>query len=365
MTTGTRRRRVAIGVLGASVVLAGGVAAAGALGRTSGDDGLPEVGQPTVTSQVSRRTLVETFTAGGSLGHGPPTPLKATVPGTITWLPTIGTVITRGQPVLRADEQPVVLLYGPLPMYRTLALQADGRDVRQFERNLWALGYTGYRVDDTYSAATVAAVKRWQADLGWAPTGSVQPYQVVHAPRAIRVAGHTARVGDPASGDILSYSGTTKVVTLSVRADAATWAVTGAAVSVELPGGATVAGRVNAVGDEATAGQGSDTPGGGDQGTGDVAGATVPVTITVKNQKALTRYEKAPVTVRYVARQRKDVLAVPVAALLALAEGGYALEVVDGGIRRLLPVRVGLFAEGQVEVDAPELRKGMTVEMPG
>jgi hypothetical protein len=45
------------------------------------------------------------------------------------------------------------------------------------------------------------------------------------------------------------------------------------------------------------------------------------------------------------------VLAVPVDAVLALAEGGYALEVVDeAGRTHLVGVELGVFADGMVEV---------------
>ena len=56
--------------------------------------------------------------------------------------------------------------------------------------------------------------------------------------------------------------------------------------------------------------------------------------------------------------ERKDVLTVPVAALLALAEGGYGVEVVDGGDRRIVAVETGLFAGGRVEVTGDGHRRG-------
>ena len=46
----------------------------------------------------------------------------------------------------------------------------------------------------------------------------------------------------------------------------------------------------------------------------------------------------------------EGVLAVPVEAVLALAEGGYAVEVDDGTARRLVGVELGVFADGMVEV---------------
>jgi hypothetical protein len=72
------------------------------------------------------------------------------------------------------------------------------------------------------------------------------------------------------------------------------------------------------------------------------------------------------------------VLTVPVAALTALAEGGYGLELADGGddgggeedgragdgSGRFVAVKTGLFAGGRVEVSGPAVREGMKVRIP-
>jgi hypothetical protein len=60
------------------------------------------------------------------------------------------------------------------------------------------------------------------------------------------------------------------------------------------------------------------------------------------------------------------VLAVPVDALLALAGGGYAVEVSEGGVHRLVAVTVGLFddAEGVVQVSGRDLFVGQRVVVP-
>jgi hypothetical protein len=65
----------------------------------------------------------------------------------------------------------------------------------------------------------------------------------------------------------------------------------------------------------------------------------------------------------YVTTQtRKGVLAVPVTALLALREGGYALETVDAaGQHHLVAVRLGVFSDGMVEVAGAGLRAGTKV----
>ena len=58
-------------------------------------------------------------------------------------------------------------------------------------------------------------------------------------------------------------------------------------------------------------------------------------------------------------------LAVPVTALLALSEGGYAVEVVvEDGSRLLIGVEPGLFSDGFVEVAGNGLVDGMQVVVP-
>ena len=58
----------------------------------------------------------------------------------------------------------------------------------------------------------------------------------------------------------------------------------------------------------------------------------------------------------------RGVLAVPVSALLALAGGGYGLEVVTpSGAHRLVGVAAGLFASGQVQVSGPGITAGTRV----
>ena len=56
------------------------------------------------------------------------------------------------------------------------------------------------------------------------------------------------------------------------------------------------------------------------------------------------------------------VLAVPVSALLALAGGGYGLEVVEpSGAHRLVGVHTGVFAGSQVQVSGPQIAAGTIV----
>jgi hypothetical protein len=59
------------------------------------------------------------------------------------------------------------------------------------------------------------------------------------------------------------------------------------------------------------------------------------------------------------------VLAVPVDALLALDGGGEGVEVVAGGLHRILTVQTGLFSGTQVAITGPGITAGAQVEVPG
>jgi Putative peptidoglycan binding domain len=353
------RRGVIVAGIAVVAVAAAGAAAVGFGPDSAGGTAEPS-SLPAATTQVTRETLSDATTVEGELGYGEAVPLQSRAQGTITWLPAVGATVRRGQALLRADDQPVVLLYGALPLYRALSSGVEGKDVAQFERNLRELGYTGFTVDDEYTSATASAVERWQEDLGVAETGTVDSTLVVYATGAVRVAELTARVGGSVGGEAFTYTGSTKVVTVPVDASDADWAVKGAAVTVTLPDGTGVPGTIASVGTEASSDDSEDGPP-GDTGTDD---AQIEVVVSISDQRKLGKLERSPVDVAYVTQERKDVLTVPVAALLALAEGGYGLEVVDGGTTRYVGVEVGLFADGRVEVSGDGLAEGMTVGLP-
>ncbi|SNT65769.1 Putative peptidoglycan binding domain-containing protein [Asanoa hainanensis] len=339
-------------VAGVAVVAAGAaVAAAVGLFGGGGDGGTAHAADlPPKTATVTRETLVDTSEVEGRLGYGEPVALRGTG-GMVTWLAAEGSTVTRGKPVFRSSGEPVVLLYGPLPVYRPLSPGVDGPDVRQFEQNLAALGYDGFTVDDDYTGATAGAVRQWQDDLGVSSTGVVTAGLVAYAPGPIRIAAHGSPVGAPAGGTVVSYTGTTRLVTIDLPVGDRDLAVPGAAATVELPSGETAQGTVATVGAVATAGPDGGPP-------------TVEVTVSVADQRALGDLREGPVDVALTAGSRADVLTVPVAALVALAEGGYGVQVVDGGTSRFLAVETGLFAGGRVEISGAGLVEGLTVGMP-
>jgi peptidoglycan hydrolase-like protein with peptidoglycan-binding domain len=356
---GQRRRRgprrvatavVTVAAVGAAVVTWLGLSD----GRSSG--GAAAGALPPNTTEVTRRTLQDAHTADGELGYGTTSSATSRLPGTLTYLPDSGAKITRNQPLYRVDNEPVILMYGQIPAYRNLAVGTDGPDVRQLEQNLRALGYSGFTIDDEYTSSTASAVERWQEDKGLDETGVVELGRVVFAPAAIRVDSLQAAQGAPvASGQpIVIYTGTAKAVTVELDTADQRLAKKGAAVTVKLPDDKSVGGHISKVTTviQPAAGQGADPE------------TKVEVTVTPDDQKAADAYVLASVDVTFTAAERRNVLAVPVAALLALHEGGFGVEVVEGGTSRYVPVRTGLFSSSLVEISGAGITEGTTVGIP-
>jgi hypothetical protein len=360
---GPRRRRRG---RRAAALAAAGMLAAGAAWWTvarpqAGRDDPAGSQLNTTTAAVAARDLRAQEKVQGTLGYGDIRTVANRRQGTITWLPEEGAVIRRGQALYRVDGRPVQLFYGSLPAWRELSVGVDdGPDVRQLEQNLVALGYDPDRVitvDDHFTSATRAAVKRWQAAVGLDQTGATRPGDAVWQPGAVRAGELKAAVGDAArpGSPVLEITATSRQVTIDLDASRQPYVHAGDPVDIELPGGTTT-GRVASVGKVATA------SGDGDP-TSD-SSPTVEVTVSLDKPKATGGLDQAPVDAYITTEVRKGVLAVPVNALLALAEGGYALEVERDGRRELVGVTLGLFADGMVEVEGGGLRAGDRVVVP-
>jgi peptidoglycan hydrolase-like protein with peptidoglycan-binding domain len=345
------RRAVAAGGVAAVVVAAGG----GVLAWTS-DDGKGAERQPARlgTAAVTRGDLVDTEKVDGKLTYGDEREVWAGTSGVVTWAPAQGATVRRGGTLLRIAGDPVTLMYGGVPMYRVLKEGDSGKDVRELEENLRALGYGGMTVDDEFTGATEAAVEEWQDDRGLERTGTVTPGQVAFLTGAVRVKDVKAPEGKRAvqGQPVLTVAGTRRVVHIDLDAGKQDMAREGEKVRVELPGGTTVNGTVSEVGSVAeTTGSGQDQK------------TTVGVDVSVSG-KGTGRLDEAPVSVELESERRRNVLSVPVEALLALKEGGFGLEVVDGPRRRLVPVRTGSFGGGRVEVEGDGIRAGVAVGVP-
>lgn len=200
-------------------------------------------------------------------------------------------------------------------------------------------------------------MQRWQEVLGLEETGTVRAADAVWQPGPVRVGKLKAAVGDSArpGSPLMEVTDTTRQVTVDLDASRQPYVRAGDRVGLELPGGRTTTGRVASVGKVATVpsgdGEGDSTP-------------TVELVVSLDDPKATGRLDQAPVDASITTEAHKGVLAVPVNALLALAEGGYAVEVERDGRRQLVGVETGLFADGQVEVEGERLRAGDRVVVP-
>jgi peptidoglycan hydrolase-like protein with peptidoglycan-binding domain len=260
--------------------------------------------------------------------------------------------------VYRVDDQPVPLFYGGLPLFRTLATpNTTGRDVRIIADNLRALGYSigvqpraAHDGESVLTASLIAAIKRWQTDLHLPPTGHIAPGDVIVQPAAVRVDAVTAQPGDSADAALLSVTPTAKVITVSADPGQAGAIKRNDRVTVELPDSKTAKAKVTGVG---TALQ---TP---EAQTGDPdATPKLTVTVTVDDAEQIERLDAGDVQVDFAGETHRGVLVVPVGALVALSEGGYAVQLSDD---TLIAVEVGLFAKGLVEVSGDGLTVGAKV----
>lgn len=318
-----------------------------------------EAPDPGPTARVERTTLLREETLDGALGYTGGGTFFARSDGVVTRLPAVGSELTAGDLAWEVDGRPTVLLHGDRPAYRPLAAGSSGEDVRQFEQALAELGYSGFTVDDEYTWLTAEAVRRWQDDTeGMEVTGEVHPSQIWYTSGAVRVTGHEVDVsaGVAPATPLLTTSSTRQVVRVDLPVDDRDLLTEDAEVTVQLPGGESVAGVVESVGTVASVEEGEEGGGGGDP--------TVEVVIDLEEDTA-DFLDQAPVTVVARGGSREDVLAAPVGALIALPGDRYGLSVVDGdGTVRDVPVETGWFSDGRVEVTGEGIGEGTEVVVP-
>jgi peptidoglycan hydrolase-like protein with peptidoglycan-binding domain len=372
--------------LGISLTAVGGLAviAAGALltawttasGPSATASPTPSTG--TTTATVTRADLVETDQEQGTLGFDGARTLQSSASGILTAEPAEGTTVTRDQRLYGVGLHPVRLFYGTVPLSRTLALGvSNGKDVEQLESNLRTLGYDPYHgmtIDDHFSAATQAAVERWQKAHKQTRTGRVTLADLVFLPGSVRIGTQHAKPGDRigAGARLVDITGTTRIATVNLPADS-DLAHAGDKVTVELPDGSGTPGVITEVSTTATSSDSSSSQSNGNDngnsGSGSGNDATVAATVRLTKPKASGGLDQAPVTVDFTRRRAKNVLAVPVAALVTLSTGGYAVDVTSGGTVQRVAVKTGMFATngagtGQVEISGPGISEGLRVVVP-
>jgi len=291
----------------------------------------------------------------------------------ITWLPAAGATVARGEPAYAVGGLPVPLFYGTRPAWRDMAPGVTpGRDVRQLQRNLAALGYgsgLGLAVTGQFDVATELATERWQQAAGLPVTGTVPLGQVVFLPGPLLVSQQLAVTGGPVPNGtpIVQGTSTTPDVQLALDPTQAPAVRRGNRITVTLPDGSIDPGVITQVSKVAQ------NPGSGSQSQQGPPDSQQPPAVPVTARLSRPVHgalDQAQVQVAITSAEDRGVLAVPITALLAQPGGRFAVVVVNPGagrtLRRTVPVQAGLFDEiaGVVEVSGPGLAAGQHVAVP-
>jgi peptidoglycan hydrolase-like protein with peptidoglycan-binding domain len=294
-------------------------------------------------AEVIDTDLVETSEYEGTMGRLEGDPVSTRLAGTVTALPEEATTLEQGDVIAWIDNQPVILLYGALPVWRVMADDTEGPDVLQLETALTELGFnesnSAMTVDETYSAATESVVEDWQEEVGAEDDGVVDLGEVIFLQGRVRVDALQVKVGDQiAAGSVIFTTSADDIeITFDLPTSEQDNVAVGDVVRITLPDLSTTAGVVTEIASVATrADDGSE--------------AFFEATAVLDDPSVAGGIDEAPVTVAVITDRADDVMAVPVDALLALAEGGYAVEVEDGSTTRLVGVEPGFYADGLVEI---------------
>ncbi len=315
---------------------------------------------PISTASITRRTMESTEEFAGTLGYAGDGVIISGMNGTYTDLPEAGDILTLGDEVYEVDGTKVsYLMYGQRPAYRPLDIDSEnGPDIKQLETSLRQIGFPkilgkDFDPDWDFRQKTEDAVSQWQKRTNQDRDGRIELGEVTFVPADVRITEIVPELGSRSqAGQVVAYtSGTDLVVTIELEADRRDILEVGDDVSVELPDDTVAAGRVTEISSVAQTLPGASEP-------------TVEVTIELEDAAVVGDLDGAEVTVSVVRETRPDVLSVPVDALLALREGGYALEMVaDDGSTYLVAAEVGLFDDLGVEVSG-DFSVGDTVVVP-
>jgi peptidoglycan hydrolase-like protein with peptidoglycan-binding domain len=279
---------------------------------------------------------------------------------TFTKLPSVGQILMRGESLYEISGQPAVLMYGSvLPTRAFIAGMSAGSDVAELNANLDALGYGHGLTGKTFTAATSAAIRAFQTAHGLSVTGELPLGSVVFEPGPVRVTSVTPTVGATVMpGPVLAISSTARQIKVALDAAQQASVKVGDGVTITLPDNQTTPGRISYVSSVATSpssksGQEESAP-------------TIEVDIAPTEPAATGHLDQAPVNVSITTESVKGALAVPIDALLALAGGGYSVEVAEGRVHRLEAVSLGLFddADGLVQVSGQGVSPGQRVVVP-
>jgi hypothetical protein len=367
-----RRRRWVLLAL-AVVLVAGGVAVGVSDVFANGPPaaGVADNADPTALTTVARGDLSSETQVDATLGYAGSYSVVNQAQGDFTSLPAAGRVISQGQVLYEVNGQPVVLLFGSTPAYRSLsegasATDVTGSDVQELNADLVALGYVTSAelspTSDEFGFWTKVGLEDLQAALGVTEDGTLDLGQAVFLPTAARVTTVSATLGAPAGlgQSVMSATSTIRQVSIGLDAAQQSEVAVGDKVTITLPDNENTPGVISLVGTVANAPSSNSLD-------SSSSSPTITVLVNPTDAAATGTWDQAPVEVSITTGAVANVLAVPVDALLALSNGGYAVEVVGAdGVHRLVPVSLGLFddANGSVQVSGSGLAAGQRVVVP-
>ena len=326
-------------------------------------------GPPANTATVERGRLSDMVSQYGTLTYrarsdGSPYSVINRARGTYTELPDGGDKVDCGDVLYRVDDDPVLLLCGSTPAYRSLSEGDSGPDVAELNANLVHLGYaTRAQLDpssDYFSSETASALEKLQSRLGEDRTGSLELGQAVFLPEPVRIAKVTGELGGSARPGAQVLPATSDTLEVQVNLDPSQQGEVkrGDRARITLPGNRSVTGKVDRLGRVAQVPAGQD-------GTTPAARPSRPTSASTTRTEA-RGLDRAPVQVEITTKGVENALSVPVTAIVGRSGGGFAVEVVRaGGRRELVAVKLGLFdtAGGRVQVEG-DLREGDRVVVP-
>lgn len=309
---------------------------------------------------VTRRDLVQTRSLDGTLGYGEERPFPTNTTGIVTALPAEGDIVEFGEALFFVDNEPVLLFEGQIPQFRPFTLfMSDGPDIEQLERNLTEFGFADgidLTVDDDFTTFTRDVIEELQLQLGAEETGRLDLGRVVFATSPVRIGAVHIELGQSISPQInvVSITETDQRIDIDLDAEDRSLVSVGTTIDIELPDGAVVAGEVSDVAAVATRSLNPQTGAAGD--------ASIGVTVVFSGATPEDVFDAAPVDVIVTEEVSEGVLTVPVPALVALSEGGHAVELIVDGGTQLIEVELGDFVDDIVEVSG-DLREGDMVVM--
>jgi len=184
-----------------------------------------------------------------------------------------------------------------------------------------------------------------------AQSETFSPTNALSLKSSINIGSHVVKVGDAiiAASPLYASSGLGREVTFNLPAGDQGMVSVGDSVIVKLPTDEEIKAVVRFVDSVVTEiGNGS---------------KVIEVILDVVDAEDTETYDEAPVDILVISEVSEGVLYVPVNALVALAEGGYAVEVLSGEESIYIKVEIGVFTDGYVEIIG-SIQEGQEVIVP-